>query len=273
MSHLGMDPRLTEVGEKEQNGSVEASNGALKRQMEQELLLRGGRDFESEAAYVTWLEGVLRKRNRARSTRLAKELAVMRPLSARRLPSYKVLNVRVGSGSTLRAKSHTYSVPPRLIGEKVRVHVYETRVEVWLGGRLEITLERVRGRGTYNVNWRHMVGWMVKKPGAFRRYHYRDALFPTPTFRTAWERLDASLATWSADMNYLQVLKLAREAGLAQVEAEVRALLDAGILPRLDDVKERMEREPVSMPAMAAPEVDLGGYDELTPEARKEAGR
>ena len=128
MRHFTLTPRLTGVGKKEQNGSIEASNGALKRQLKQELLLRGSRDFESQAAYAAWLEGVLRKRNRARSTRLADELAVMRPLGVLRLPAYKVVDVRVGPGSTIRAKSCTYSVPSRLIGERVRVHVHEMRL-------------------------------------------------------------------------------------------------------------------------------------------------
>lgn len=273
MRHLGMAPRLTGVGKKEQNGSIESSNGALKRQLKQELLLRGSREFESRSAYVTWLQGVLRKSNRARATRVAKEVQVMRPLGVLRLPDFKVIDVRVGSGSTIRAKSCTYSVPSRLIGEKVRVHVHETRLEVYLGGQRQATLERVRGRGAYNVNWRHVIEWMVKKPGAFRRYRYRDALLPTWTFREAWERLDAALSTWSAAMNYLQVLKLARDAGQTLVEGQVRALLDAGSLPRLDAVVERMERERSAAPVLAAPEVRLSDYDELTPEARAEADR
>jgi hypothetical protein len=267
MRHLGTAPRLTGVGKKEQNGTVEATNGALKRQLEQELLLRGSRDFESEAAYVAWLQGVLRKRNRGCSARLAEELAVMRPLGILRLPAYKVLNVRVGSGSTLRAKSHTYSVPSQLIGERVRVHVHETRLEVYLGGQRQETMTRVRGKGTYNVNWRHVIGQMVKKPGSFRLYRYRDAMFPSTIFRAAWEKLDAALSTWSASTNYLQVLKLARDEGLAQVEEVVSALLETGVLPRLDDVVERLEREKMPVPEMAAPEVDLVTYDGLTPAA------
>lgn len=273
MRHLGMAPRVTGVGKKEQNGSIEASNQALKRQLEQELLLRGSRDFESQAAYVAWLEGILRKRNRGRAKRLAEEIPAMRPLGVRRLPDFKVLDVRVGAGSTIRAKSCTYSVPSRLIGERVRVRVYEMRLEVYLGGEHQETLERVRGRGAYNVNWRHVIGWMVKKPGAFRRYRYRDALFPTATWREAWHRLDATLSTWSAATNYLQVLNLARDTGQVPVEAAVRALLDAGELPRLDAVVERMEREPAAVPELTTQEVDLGEYDELTPEAREEAGR
>jgi len=222
---------------------------------------------------VTWLEGILRKRNRARSARLAEELAVMKPLGILRLPAYKVLNTRVGSGSTLRAKSHTYSVPSQLIGEKVCVHVHETRLEVYLGGQRQETMTRVRGKGTYNVNWRHVIGQMVKKPGSFRLYRYRDAMFPSTIFRTAWENLDASLSTWSAATNYLQVVKLARDEGLAQVEAAVSALLEAGVLPRLDDVVERMEREKMPVPDMAAPDVDLVTYDGLTPAAVGEVAR
>jgi hypothetical protein len=273
MRHLGMSPRTTEVGRKEQNGSIEAMNGALKRHLEQELLLRGSRDFESLAAYEAWLQAVLRKGNRGRSTRLAEELAVMRPLGVRRLPDYKVVDVRVGSGSTIRAKSCTYSVPARLIGERVRVHVHETRVKVYLGGQHQVTLERVRGRGAHNVNWRHVIGWMVKKPGAFRRYRYRDALFPTSTFREAWERLDASLATWSADTNYLQVLKRAQDTGQGPVEAAVRRLLDTGVLPRLDEVVRELKSERPCVPAVAAAEVDLSSYDDLTPEASEEVAR
>lgn len=273
MRHLGTTPRLTGIGKKEQNGSVESSNGALKRQLKQELLLRGSRDFESTAAYEAWVQGVLRKSNRARSKRLAAEIDVMRPLGVRRLPDFKVLGVRVGSGSTIRASSCTYSVMSRLIGENVRVHLHETRLEVYLGGQHQETLERVRGRGAYNVNWRHVIGWIMKKPGAFRRYRYRDALFPTATFREAWERLDASLSTWSADTNYLQVLKLALDAGQVQVEAEVRALLDAGTLPRLDALVESMEREPAPVPSMPALQVTLDDYDELTPETCEEVAR
>lgn len=47
MKHFGMKPRTTEVGAKEQNGDVEASNGALKRALEQSLLVRGSREFAS----------------------------------------------------------------------------------------------------------------------------------------------------------------------------------------------------------------------------------
>lgn len=272
MRHLGMEPRLTGIGKKEQNGSVEAGNGALKRELEQELLLRGHRDFESEAAYRAWIGGVLRKRNLRRS-RLAEELQAMRPLSAARLPAYIVVEARVGSGATIRAKSCTYSVPSRLIGEKVRVRVHESRLEVYLGGAHQATLQRVRGKGAHNVSWRHVIGWMVRKPGAFRRYRYRDALFPTPTFRRAWEELDAKLSPWSADMNYLQVLQHARDGSEHDVERALRALSLAGEPARFERVVALTANPRPARPEVEVGEVELSTYDGLTPEASAEVTR
>ena len=118
-----------------------------------------------------------------------------------------------------------------------------------------------------------MIGWLVKKPGAFRRYRYRDALFPTATYRRAWDRLDDALSTWSADMNYLQILKLAREAGQEDVGWVLATLLDAGTLPRFDSVVEAMDRKKPEAPELTAPQVEIGTYDELTPTTREEVGR
>lgn len=75
--HFGLKPRTTGVGEKEQNGDVEALNGALKRRLKQHLLLRGSADFESVGAYELWIQEVLEKVNRTRAKRLEEELGVM----------------------------------------------------------------------------------------------------------------------------------------------------------------------------------------------------
>ena len=128
--HFGMKPRTIAVGKKHQNGDVESGNGHLKRALDQDLLLRGSRDFESAGAYRGWLAGVLERRNRRRSERVAVEIAAMRPLTASRIETFTVLDARVGSGATIRARGATYSVPTRLKGELVRVHVNEDTVEV-----------------------------------------------------------------------------------------------------------------------------------------------
>jgi len=59
MKHLGMKPRTIGIGKSNQNGDVEAMNGALKRRLKQHLLLRGSSDFASVETYEAWLAGVL----------------------------------------------------------------------------------------------------------------------------------------------------------------------------------------------------------------------
>jgi len=273
MRHLSLQPRTTEVGAKEQNGSVEATNGALKRAIKQHLLLRGSRDFESRDTYERWLAGLFEKRNGDRAARLKEELVAMRPLGVRRLPAYAVVDVRVGSGSTIRVKSNTYSVPSRLIGEKVRVCVFDDRLDVYWSGALQASRERVRGKTAFAVAWRDVIGWLVKKPGAFRRYRYRDALFLSDVFRRAYERLDASLSTWSADMNYLQVVLLARETCLDDVEHALLELEAAGELPRFENVRARAGGEQPIRPEVDVGEPELASYDDLTPDAAAEANQ
>lgn len=271
MRHLSLSPRTTAVGQKEQNGSVESTNGALKRALKQQLLLRGNRDFESREAYEAWLHGVLEKRNAGRASRLNEELAAMRPLGVRRLPAYSVIDVRVGSGSTIRIKNNTYSVPSRLIGEKVRVHVLDDRLEIFWSGVLQVSRERVRGKTAFVIAWRDVIGWLVKKPGAFRRYRYRDALFLSALFQRAYERLDATLSPWSADMNYLQVVLLARDTCLHDVERALSELEAAEELPRFERVLALAVSEQPTRPDVEVGELELTSYDELTPTAAAEA--
>jgi len=114
MKHLGMKPRTTEVGEKEQNGDVEASHRVLKRRLKQHLLLRDDREFDSEQAYEQWLWERVQAANRLRHTRMVEELDVMKVLNVSRLPEYQEESAVVTSWSTIRIKRNTYSVPSRL---------------------------------------------------------------------------------------------------------------------------------------------------------------
>jgi transposase InsO family protein len=263
VEHLGMKPRTIGVGECHQNGDVEALNGALKRSLRQHLLLRGSSDFESRAVYVAWLETVLEKRNRLRSRRLKEELAVMSKLPGHRLPAYSVIETRVGSGATFRARGNTYSVPSRLRGERVRVHAYDDRLEIYHGGAHQLTVERLRGSGGACIQYRHVIESLVRKPGAFRRYRHFDALFPTAVFREAFEVLDASLSYWKANVHYLRVLRLAARTMESEVEAALREILDAGEIPEFEAVEVRVApREPV-VPEVEIPAVTLDGYDDL----------
>ena len=181
VSHFGIKPRTIAVRKSEQNGDVEALHAGLKNRLEQRLLLRGSRDFDSVAGYESWLEEVYEEANRYRGKKVEEELRQMRPLQARFLPEYKELTAPVKSGSTINIMRNIYSVPSRLMREKVKVRVYENRLEVYYKDVYQFTVERLSGRGNAKINYRHIIESLVRKPGAFARYKYRSQLFPTFT--------------------------------------------------------------------------------------------
>lgn len=264
MDHLGMTPRTTAIGKKEQNGDVEAANGALKRRLEQHLLLRDSRDFESVEAWESWVQDVLGQSNRLRTKRVAAELAVMRPLIVDRLREYREIDVPVTSWSTIRVKYNAYSVPSRLCGEWLRVRLYEDRLEVHHGGTHQLSIERLQGRNNHRINYRHVIGSLVRKPGAFARYRYREELFPTLTFRRAYDALvDALGGGWDADVEYLRILHLAARTLESEVETALELLLAERTVPLADQVRPLVEPPMPQVPELAIPTVDLIVYDAL----------
>lgn len=273
MRHLGLEPRTIGIGESHQNGDVEAANGALKRCLEQHLLLRGHRDFESVAAYEAWIDEVLLGANGLRTRRLDEELAVMKLLAARRLPEVQRLRLRVSSEATLRVKNNTYSVPSRLQGERVEVLLRDRDLEVYYGGRRQMAVERLQGEGKHRINYRHIIWSLVKKPGAFPRYRYRQDLFPQEAFRRAYDRLVESLGERRADLEYLRVLHLAAATMESDVAAALELLLAEGTLPCFSDVRSLVVRAEPEVPAMAPLTVDLGAYDALLPRTAQAGAR
>jgi transposase InsO family protein len=265
MRHLGMKPRTTAVGRKEQNGDVEASNGALKRRLEQHLLLRGSRDFDSVEEYEEWVVGVVTMANRGRAEKLAQELGVMAVVDVKRLPEHKELDVTVTAWSTIRVLFNTYSVPSRLKGEDVRVRVYERHIEVLYANEIQMVTERLRGRNGHRINYRHLIWSLVRKPGGFARYRYRDELFPTLTFRRAYDAIAEKQPNVQGDLEYLRILHLAAATLEADVEAALDCLLEAGSVPSADAVKELVSPDAAltDVPELGEYAVDLGVYDGL----------
>lgn len=269
MRHFGMEPRTTAVGAKEQNGDVEAGNGALKRRLEQALLVRGSRDFADQDEYERFIAGVVRKANAARGPRVAEDIEAMRPLVVDRLPEYSEVVVPVASTSTIRVKSCAYSVPSRLIGERVRVRLFEHRIEVYYADKLELVCDRLRGKNA-RIDYRHVIWSLVRKPGAFARYVYRDELFPTVTFRRAYDAIAAALPGIKGDVEYLRILHLAASTIEAEVEQALASLLADRAAITAEATKGRCaaaaDLAVPMIPTMEAGPVDLGAYDTLLEE-------
>ena len=270
--HYGMTPRTIGIGKSEQNGDVEASNGALKSRLNQHLLLRENRDFPSVEAWEGWAQDICRSHNKRRRPRVAEELAAMRPLSVAAFLEFDEIPTKVTSESILVVKRNTYSVHPRLVGEQVRVRIYEMRLEVWHSGQLVLEMPRLIGRNCHHIDYRHVVDAMLRKPGAFRCFKFKEDLFLSPVWHRAMSALQKAVGDHKADVDYLRLLHLASKNLEADVEAALSLLLEAGQCPSPEAVKKLMNLEELTeVPEMAPLEVALIDFDCLTPGMMAEA--
>jgi hypothetical protein len=188
-------------------------------------LLRDSRDFGSIADYKEFLRLLLTQLNAGRRERLRIEMQYLRPLPAGRLESLKRERVKVDSGSLIYVDRNAYSVHSRLIGERVEARIAAETIEVWYAGNKVEELPRLRGRGKHRVDYRHIIDWLVRKPGAFENYRYREELFPTSRFRMAWDALRESVPV-RANKQYLEILELAAKEGEARVDNVLRSVLE-----------------------------------------------
>lgn len=263
LDHYRVEPRTTHLDCPDENGDIEAANGAFGRALKQHLLLRGSRDFESFEEYEGWLQEIMRKRNRLRSKRLTEEFEVMKPLEASMLPAMREYRPRVSRNGTIQVLENTYSLPSGLKGREVVVHVYEWHIKVYFGGKLVRQMPRLKGKRKRDINYRHVIHTLLKKPGGFRNYLYRDEMFPRPAFRAAWEDLDQRLRPRQADMEYLRVLKLAADNLETDVELALELLLDSGETWDHATVADLVKPTIPPAPVVERPVVELSLYDQL----------
>jgi len=221
VGHYGMKPQTIGIDCPDQNGDVESQNGHLKRRLQQHLLLRGYRDFEAVELYDEFLTVVMEKANHNRRVRLAEEYQVMRPLPPSRLSEYDELSCLVGQHSTIRVKKVVYSVPARLIGQTLRVEVYEMALKIFHGRELLLTLPRALGDRGAVIDYRHIIDHLMRKPAAFAHYVHRQELFPDSSFRLAYDRLVADHGERAGQLEYLHLLKLAAELGESAISSLV----------------------------------------------------
>ena len=225
MGYYGLEAEKIQAGHGNENGDIEQRHHRFKRAVEQELLLRGSRDFASVEEYQRFLRMLFARLNAGRSQRLREEMAAMHELPERRIESAKRERVRVDSGSLIYVDRNTYSVPSRLIGEQVEVRLTMDRLEVWYGQRKMVEMPRLRGRRKHRVDYRHIIDWLVRKPGAFENYRYREELFPTSRFRMVFDVLEEQCGL-RAHKEYLRILEVAAKVSEDGVDQALRVLLN-----------------------------------------------
>jgi hypothetical protein len=264
MGHYGVTPEATNANSGHENGDCEQSHRRFKEAMDQELRLRGSRDFGSREEYGQWLRALVARRNASRGEKFQQEQAQLRPLPERRLEAWERQRVRVGQGSTIQVKKNTYSVPARLRGEWLEARIGAETIAVWYAGSLVQTMERLRGQSKHRIDYRHVIDGLVRKPGAFARYVYREDLYPTVTFRRAYDALHGE-RPGSADREYVRILHLAAREGEAGVEEVLAKLLDTGRPLSEQAVRTLLGSDTMLSVAaqVSVPAVDLRLYDAL----------
>jgi hypothetical protein len=268
-AHYGMTPTRNNVGVAHENGAIESAHGHLKKVLDDELLLRGSRDFVDLAAYRRFVDEVVGRRNARNRKRIEIERAVLKPLPARRTTDYEEARVLVTSSGGFILRRVFYSVPSRLIGHRLNVHLYDDRLDCFLGSTQLLTLRRGRppqggNKRGHVVDYHHVIHALRKKPMALLNLVYRDQLFPRRAYARAFEALLAKEGEKHACRTMVGLLALAHDRACeAELAAAIDADLDAGALPDLGRLRERFKPDRIAIPDIAVALAPLSAYDEL----------
>lgn len=226
LNYYRIKGRKTRPSSPHENGDIEQRNNRFKKAVDQGLMLRGSRDFANRPEYESFLRKLFVQLNAGRQKRFAEDQAALGSLPSSRLDTCTRLDVRVGPGSTIRAKHNVYSVDSRLIGETIAVRLYPEYLEIWHGQKCIETIPRLKGTSGHNIQYRHIIDWLVRKPGAFENYRYRESLFPSSHFRMAWDFLKKNHSGPASAKEYLKILHLAARENETMVDNALLALIN-----------------------------------------------
>ncbi|MCZ2104787.1 MAG: IS21 family transposase [Burkholderiales bacterium] len=242
--HYGMRASRNNPGVSHENGAIEARQQSLKRALAQALLLRGSRDFADIGAYERFVAEAVRRLNARAARAWAVERQCLRPLPQRRTLDFEETDARVSKFGVFTARGVLYSVPSRLIGQRLKVRLYPAQVQAWLGGVKVFECERLYASSTNRhprrIDWRHMLPTLRRKPGALARWALRDAMFPRSEYARCWREMADRLPERQACRLMVDLLDLAERAGVtAELAVQLQAALDAGELPDIAALRER----------------------------------
>jgi transposase len=260
LAHFSADPTSNNPGKSNENGSVEKSNHLFKHAIDQRLRLRRSRNFETLTEYETFLKAAEAERNRLRQERLKEEFPFLIPLPVEPWYDPKQYSASVSAWSTVSIAGAVYSVPSRFIGQKLKVLTNGNTVRIYYNSHLVCECPK-HDYGGRCINYRHIIFHLLRKPGAFRNYQYREELFPRAIFRQAYD----ALLLWNdekADKTYLQILNTAVMEGEEQVATALSLLLQEGQVPSCEHVQ-GLCRSKIVVPDVNVRGADLSLYDGL----------
>ncbi len=265
-THYNMRATRCNPGESHENGSIEARNGSLKNALRQGLLLRGSSDFTDRAAYQAFLQTIVDRMNARVENRTSMERASLRPLPQRRTAEFTELQARVSKYGIFTIKGAQYSAPGRLIGHRLIVRQYFDRIECWLSGNCVLECPRAtnqNGRHPRQIDYRHVIDGLKRKPGAFARWTLRDDAFPRTIYRNTWDALIERRPEREACRTMVGLLVLAAKGHEAELAIELEKLRANNDLPDLEAISQRFDEQRTVLPMLDVPLPDPSVYDGL----------
>ena len=267
-AHYGMEPTRNNTGVAHENGSIESAHGHLKKAVADGVLMRGARDFADLAAYRRFIDEVIGRHNAKCGARIDLERATLQELPGRRTADFEEAIVTVTSSSGFVLRKVFYSTPSRLIGHRLRVRVYDDRLDVYLGATLQMTMPRGRphanGAHDHVVDYRHLIHSLRRKPMALMGLVYRDKLFPRQAYRRTFDVLVATVSARMACRTMVDLLALAHDRACEGELAErLTRDLDAGILPDMRVLRAVFTPDAAALPTIIVTYMPLSAYDDL----------
>ena len=266
--HYGMQPTRNNRGVAHENGAIESSHGHLKKAIVDALLMRGVGDFDDLASYRRFIDEIVSRKNAHRARRIEAERPALQLLPGQRTCDHEETIVTVTSSGGFTLKKVFYTVPSRLIGHRLRVRLYDDRLELFIGGTRLMTLTRGRapvgGKHAHVVDYHHVIHALRRKPMALLNLVYRDQLFPREAYRLTFDRLLEKIPEKSACRLMVNLLALAHDRGC---EAELATLLSADLaaaqLPDITVLRARFAPDPTTLPEVTVHLTPLVVYDVL----------
>jgi len=229
LEHYGVGARRNNPGKGNENGSVEKSHDLFKNAVEQALLLRGSRAFVSIEDYQMFLEVLVVQRNQERSDKTDEELKSLKPLPLKPYEYLELKEARVNKFGLIRIKGCSYSVPTQYIGNKLDAVIGCSDVSLYFEDHLVIVIPKTTDSA--QISYLHVIDSLIKKPGAFENYKYREYLYPHPVYKQAYELLEIGSTNYVKE--YLNVLYLAKHHSESVVTTQLQQLIGCGELVEL----------------------------------------
>jgi len=268
--HYQVKPSRNNRGIAHENGAIEASHGHFKNRLHQALLLRESVDCQSVAEYQHFIEHVVERLNQTCLERFEVEKAHLKALPAYRYPDYEVLTVKVTTHSTINVRCITDTVPSRLKGETLTIHLHHDRLLGVIGRAHAIELARLHVPGgkairrARSVNYRHVIDSLRLKPRAFLSCIWQQDLRPDDNYRPLWQQMREQFDSYAAARLMTEALYIAAKQDKEHaVVTYLAAQLDAQTLSLSGLQQQFHGTQALTIPTLQTQQHALSDYDQL----------